>query len=267
MRLESLGKALTEETDKVLRAGPRLGYEVEVLRGEVRNLDETLHDKLEADISVFVPCGLAPESSKPEAKSNGTTPQTNGETAPDTAKPIPQEAEKETDMAKLRTLTLVRTRLDTVKSTFSNAMDWTFPPSEVSVSSGLISVSASEPGSEAASTEEKGQEVSRRLKAEIQELLSRADGVAKARTRISELRQLAEVWKGTAEEKARTRFIDSLERVVDERETEINRRNEEQRVLADSERPLGGNNGNNASSSALGGYGFMGQLGRIRGGI
>lgn len=271
VKLEMLGGTLTEDTERVLRAG-RLGYDVEVLRGEVRGLEETLMDTIAKDIEVFVPGGL--DAAAEQKKVNGAVSLTNGEVGSSETVPPSAPAEtqaKETDMAKLRTLTLVRTRLDCVKTTFSEAMDWTFPPSEVSVSSGLISVSAPEPGSEAASTEEKGQEISRKLRAEITDLTSSSgsDGIKQARARIADLRSLAEVWKGTAEEKARMRFVDSLEKIVDDKEAEINRRSEEQRVMADSERPLGvaaAGTGTTAGG-ALGGYGFMGQLGRIRGGM
>lgn len=48
-------------------------------------------------------------------------------------------------------------------------------------------------------------------------MLERGD-VAGARARVRELRDLCEVWKGTDEERARGKWVDSLESVVEERE-------------------------------------------------
>jgi hypothetical protein len=56
------------------------------------------------------------------------------------------------------------------------------------------------------STEEKGQQVSRQLRDEIADLLiggDPIDGIEAAAKRVEELKELAVVWKGTAEERAR----------------------------------------------------------------
>jgi hypothetical protein len=103
-------------------------------------------------------------------------------------------------------------------------MAWTFPPSEVSVTSSFLSVSAPEPGSESHSTEEKGQEVSKKLRDEIADLLIGEDPVScieAAAKRVEELKELAIVWKGTAEDKARIRFVDSLAKMVEDRHKEL----------------------------------------------
>jgi hypothetical protein len=120
----------------------------------------------------------------------------------------------------LRTLNQVRARLEDVVQTFGDAMEWPLPPSETSLASSFISVSAPEPGPDAHSREEKGQEVARKFRAEISELLDR-EGVEAAARRVEALRALALVWKGTAEEKARTRFVEGLAKVVEERQRAI----------------------------------------------
>ncbi|OJD12546.1 hypothetical protein AJ78_06873 [Emergomyces pasteurianus Ep9510] len=127
----------------------------------------------------------------------------------------------------LRTLTHVRARLEEVIHTFGEAMEWPLAPSETSLASSFISVSAPEPGSENQhSREEKGKEVARKIRAEIAELLSRepdvdtdtdTDGVEAASQKVEALRELAGVWKGTAEEKARMRFVEGLAKMVEER--------------------------------------------------
>ena len=48
-------------------------------------------------------------------------------------------------------------------------------------------------------------------------MLERGD-VAAARARVRELRDVCEVWKGTSEERARGKWVDTLEGVVEERE-------------------------------------------------
>lgn len=48
-------------------------------------------------------------------------------------------------------------------------------------------------------------------------MLERGD-VAGARARVRELRDVCEVWKGTGEERARGKWVDTLEGIVEERE-------------------------------------------------
>ncbi|KAK0740941.1 hypothetical protein B0T18DRAFT_432160 [Schizothecium vesticola] len=124
----------------------------------------------------------------------------------------------------LRTLTLVRARLDAVIHTFGAAMDFVFPPSLVSVSSSFLSVSAPDDSS-SSSTEDKGQQVLRTLRDEVAALLANADdpiqGVEDAARRVRELQELGAVWKGTAEDKGRRGFVEGLARLVEERHREL----------------------------------------------
>ena len=48
-------------------------------------------------------------------------------------------------------------------------------------------------------------------------MLGRGDVVA-AKARVQELRDVCEIWKGTSEERARGKWVDGLEAVVEDRE-------------------------------------------------
>lgn len=142
------------------------------------------------------------------------------------------------------------------------------------MASGFLSVSGREPGSAAESSEERGQQVSRQLRDEIAELLLRGDaveGVEMAAKRVEELKELSCVWKGTAEEKARTRFVETLVRMVEERHRELLREQEpeQQRVKsrAETRNVESGAVGTAAEVKSQSAYGFINQLQKMRGGI
>jgi hypothetical protein len=225
-----LSAILTQLTDDILRSGARLAYEVEVLRGETIGLNETLTDGLKDDIGKFLPGGitLSPAQPEEEAKSPAlaANPPTDSEPAPP-AQADPEDTTPEY-ISDLRTLTTVRSRLETVIKVFGEAMHWSLPPSEVSLTSSLISVSAPEPGTDNASREEKGKEFAASLRAEIADLVTGDPdaGLDKAETRIQALRDLALVWKGTAEEKARTKFVDGLVKLAEDKQRELDRERE-----------------------------------------
>ncbi|KAK7746862.1 hypothetical protein SLS53_002050 [Cytospora paraplurivora] len=197
-------------------------------------------------------------------------------------------------ISQLRTLTLVRSRLDSVIRTFGDAMELTFPPSEFSVSSGFLSVSAPEfpdmieqrsSSDGQVSTEERGQQVLRRVRDEVSALLARdraepVKGVEEATRRVEELKELSVVWRGTAEERARQRFVESLARMVEDRHRELLREAEAAREQASREgrgrqddagasrRATGGSSETAATESrGLGGYGFMKKWQDLRGGL
>ncbi|KAI0407909.1 hypothetical protein F4802DRAFT_492304 [Xylaria palmicola] len=310
-----LTNTLTQLTDDILRSGSRLAYEVELLRGEALGLSEALTDTLHDDVVKFVPDGLqesdadtrgagaappsqptstgqrrtsaaattaavieppAPPAEETAAPTTGTTPDGGGARRP--ADPA--------FISQLQTLTLVRARLDTVVRTFGDAMEFVFPPSELSVSSSFLSVSAPEPGSEDRSTEEKGQRVLREFRDEIAGLLRGAggggatvadpvEGVERAARRVEELRELATVWNGTAEEKGRTKFVDGLAKMVEDRHRELMREMEQagrRDGRADGEpghrRSANGSlDAATTESRGLSGYGIMSQLQRLRTGL
>jgi hypothetical protein len=226
-----LSAILTQLTDDILRSGARLAYEVEVLRGETVGLTEALTDGLKNDVEKFVPGGIRIDAEQPGSDSI-RSPMLAGDTLADVVQPKPMLGEPgETTpeyISDLRTLTTVRTRLETVIKVFGEAMHWTLPPSEISIASSLISVSAPEPGTDSASREEKGKEFAASLRSEIADLVTGDpdNGVEKAETRIQALRDLAQVWKGTAEEKARTKFVESLIKLAQDKQREVEREKE-----------------------------------------
>ncbi|KAJ5211901.1 uncharacterized protein N7498_003547 [Penicillium cinerascens] len=256
-----LSSTLSQLSDEILRSGGRLAYEVEVLRGETIGLSETLTEVLRDDIAKFVP-----DTSSSNATATGRKAESAQEGAED---PTPtkgeggateerkQEAPTDPEfITNLRTLNQVRSRLEDVVQTFGDAMEWPLPPSEVSFSSSFISVSGPEMGPEGQDQEQKGQESMKKLRNEISELLESEgggqSGLEAATRRLETLRTLAAVWKGSAEEKARTRFVDALGRVVDERrrvlehqqamaeQSQRGPRAREQRRDSDSGAPAGG---------------------------
>lgn len=216
-----LSNNLTQHTDEILRSGGRLAYEVEVLRGESIGLRDSLTDGLQHDITKFVPDGLNTGAGVAQRSAEISTPEDQVEEEPTLNGKARATVEDPEYITKLRTLNQVRARLEDVVHTFGEAMEWPLPPSEMSLTPSFISVSAPEPGPESHSREEKGQEVARRLRSEVTELLNSDGGgmagVDAAARRVQAVRVLATVWKGSAEEKARSRLVDSLEKVVEDR--------------------------------------------------
>lgn len=295
-----LSSTLTQLTDDILRSGSRLAYEVELLRGETLSLQETMHETLHDDIAHFLPEGIRGKKDEEGESPAGEDEKENGEDEEDKTKensahaelPVPTtttEANSTSNEPKyvqqLRTLTLVRSRIETVVKTFGDAMDFGFPPSELSVSSSFLSVSAPEPGSEQQSSEDRGQQTLRKLRDEISSLLrpaatdssSAADpvaGIEKAANRIEELKELNNVWRGTSEEKGRSRFIESLAKMVEDRHKELMRELDQQRSPA-KKAAEGGTR--RTGSPALGdearpqpppgGFGLISQLQKLRSGL
>jgi hypothetical protein len=267
-----LSAILTQLTDDVLRSGGRLAYEVEMLRGETLGLTETLTDGLKSDIGKFLPGGIAltAEPADEHVKSPTSIPADaqHGDQPP----PPPLAEDDETSpeyISDLRTLTTVRTRLETVIKVFGEAMHWTIPPSEVSLGASLISVSAPQPGADNASREQKGKEFAAALRSEIAELITGdpESGIEKAEARVQALRDLAHVWKGTAEEKARTKFVEGLIKLAEEKQRDIEREKERGKDRG-QQRP--GRSGSvpkpqQQAQPQRSGGGFMENLQRIRG--
>lgn len=294
---------LSQLTEDILRSGSRLAYEVELLRGETLGLSEALlgEGPLKADLDRFVPAGLEHTATRraslvgtplpmSDAVSDSPVPITPAVAAAD---PAAQEGKDEPPyISHLRTLTLVRARLDAVIKTFGDAMEFVFPPSEISVSSGFLSVSAPDfpdrhsGTAEQISMEDRGQQTLKKLRGEISELLKRGGsyeekvrGVEEATRRVEEIKVLSSVWKGTAEEKGRTRFVEQLAKLVEERHRDLVKELEGQRDRDQVRRGQDEGNGVRreqvGSSDAaaaesrgpLGGYGFMNQWQKIRGGL
>ena len=213
-----LSDTLTLLTDDILRSGSRLAYEVEVLRGEAVSLSEAMKEGLQDDISNFLVGGLF-SSLYLNDHVNGSEQITSGHGEPLASKPENAVVEP-APISHLRTLHLVRSRLQSVISTFDAALSWPLPPSSLSLTSSLISVSG--PSASDAAQEEKGLEANKRLRDEVNDLLV-MDGeepIQAAEKRLDEIRNLASVWKGTAEEKARMKFVDGLAKQVQDKRRE-----------------------------------------------
>ena len=223
-----LSTILTQLTDDILRSGGRLAYEVEVLRGETIGLTESLTEGLKGDVEKFLPGGIKFVDPDDEATKSTIEGESEGEEQPIKA---PEEDSTTPEyLSQLRILTLVRTRLETVIKVFGEAMHWTLPPSEVSLASSLISVSAPEPGSDASSREQKAREFASALRTEITDLITGEEGSTEsALLRIQALRDLAQVWKGTAEEKARIKFVESLVKMAEEKQKALENANQRQK--------------------------------------
>lgn len=220
-----LSTTLTALTDEILRTSPRLAYEVELLRGEALSLSDSLSHSgnLHSAISHFVPqnIDLAKQPQSDDSSNSGVVKLPTRAFEPVLSPPTTQSLkDSEPPINDLRTLLHVRTLLTTVTQTFSLAMSWPFPPSLLATTSSLISVSSpADPTLEA-----KGQVACTRLQQEILDLLDEGetlvdgkDGLDRAAARVMQLRECVGVWKGTGEEKARSRFVDGLEGIVEER--------------------------------------------------
>ncbi|KAJ5240088.1 hypothetical protein N7468_004707 [Penicillium chermesinum] len=216
-----LSSTLSQFSDEILRSGGRLAYEVEVLRGEAIGLSETLTEVLRDDIQKFVPAEAADTRKDRAQVVEDETPTEEGEVEGGTEEKEAEALDDPVYITNLRTLNKVRSRLEDVVQTFGDAMEWPLPPSETSFSSSFISVSGPEIGIEGSDQEEKGQQVMKKLRTEVIELLDSNGGgragLEAASQRVETLRNLATVWRGTAEDKARQRFVDNLGRLVDER--------------------------------------------------
>ena len=218
---------LTQTTDEILRSGSRLAYEVEILRGDVNALCNALTDTLQDDLAKFSQKALPGE---PDNEGRGV----NGAAAPLPAtQHLPSETTEDqlpsSFIPQLQTLQQARSRLEQTIRTFGDAMNWPFPPPSPTLTSSLISVSAPELGLESTplpasaggggmtQNEATARAMTKALQAEFSQLAT-TDPEA-AEKRIKDLQELAIVWKGTSEERSRSRFIESLSKVVEERRT------------------------------------------------
>lgn len=206
---------LSITTDEILRSGSRLAYEVEVLRSDANNFYELISETLQDDIRLFLQSEVSIAT------------KVGDEAATATSEPG-YEASREAGpdfMQELRLLGLVKARLERVVAIFGEALKWPVPPSDVSVTSSLISVSAPELGVANSVEDDKARAVNKQHRDEIVDLLNasqdRQVGVERAQKRLNDFRNLSQVWNGTIEEKARTRIVDSFARVVDDRRAQI----------------------------------------------
>jgi len=229
-----------------------LAYEVEVLRGETIGLKDSLDGRLKRDLEVFT-----------ASSATANTVAANGEEPPRV------DAGTEVDsLERLKTLTSVRARLDSVIKVFGEAMQWPVAPSEVSVAGSLISVSAPDGGDDARSREEKGKAYVERVRSEVVDLVGSGNdpaGYEVASARIAELKQLAEVWNGTSEEKARGRLVESLQKLVDEKQRAAEKGGGSRRPTPAPARPIDHRYGSPSSKTTVeSGYGFLQNLRNLK---
>ena len=215
-----LSTTLTSLTDDILRTSSRLAYEVELLRGEAVSLAETLSSNgdLHESIQKFVPAGLE------NAAVTTEVPPTPTKVKSPVNDEISNHLREPSALPHLRTLLHVREQLQATISQFNLALSFTLPPSLLATTaSSLMSVAAptTDPDAEA-----KGQASTSRLKGEVLDLLQ-AGELEKAKSRVSELREVCVIWKGTSEERARAKWVDGLEGLIEEdvqRRQELDRR-------------------------------------------
>ena len=245
-----LSSALTQLTDEVIRSGGRLAYEVELLRGETIGLTDSLEDGLRKDIELFTP-----SEDETQAAQSGNNDEEQQQDIPTTT----------TDpeyLDRLKVLTSVRTRLDSVIQVFGSAMQWPLAPSDLSLTSSLISVSGPDDDRD---REEKGKAYAESLRTEINDLIGSGNDIASlevAAARIDELRRLAEVWRGTAEEKARLKLVDSLQKPVEERLRVLEQSSAAKKLPARGV-DLRYGNVDAGRSVSEGGYGFLQNLRKL----
>ncbi|KAJ5793545.1 hypothetical protein N7457_000144 [Penicillium paradoxum] len=236
-----LSSTLSQLTDEILRSGGRLAYEVEVLRGETIGLSETLTEVLRDDIANFVPEPSSEDARKTEQTGEDAPANEDEETSATEDQNVPTIPTDPEYITNLRTLNQVRSRLEDVVQTFGDAMGWPLPPSEISFSSSFISVSSPDLGPDGQDREEKGQEMMKKLRTEVIELLNSKGGgragLEDANRRVETLRTLANVWNNSAEEKARHRFVDSLAKIVEDRRRSLDQQAVDQNQRGPRSRP------------------------------
>lgn len=245
-----LSNSLTQLTDEIIRSGGRLAYEVEVLRSETTGLTDSLDNGLKKDIELLAPAKQVSEEAAPT----------------DTATTTPEPEY----LQNLRTLSTLRARLDSVIQVFGAATAWPVAPSEVaSGASSFISVSGPEATEENRNREAKAKEYTDNLRAEINTLLSSDDtaGLEAASERVEELRSLAEVWKGTAEEKARMKIVESLVKTMEDKQKAMGKRADGRRQPERAVDMRYGDLDGRGAGAGEGGYGFLQNLRNLKDGM
>lgn len=200
-----LTNTLTQLTDEIIRSGSRLAYQVDVLRGEAQGLNESLTEQVADDIRIFAPESVPRDSDDDKIPSIDDLDQPNSSNL--STEPVAIE--------RLRILLSVRDRLDNVIKLFGAALAWPPPPAPSGAAS-FISVSST-PTRDA---DAKAATWLSSQKVELSSLI--VDGNDEnARSKVTELKSLVEIWKGGSEERLRLGIISDLEKWI---ESEIRKR-------------------------------------------
>ena len=266
-----LSATLTSLTDDILRTSSRLAYEVELLRGEALSLVDSLslRGDLTEDILRFVPTGLVLRDRSQEDPSSPVRARGDSQglklrqpgSGSQSDDPIPESLKEPEALPRLGTLLHVRAQLQTVIQRFNLALSFPLPPSLLATTtSTLISVN---PPNQDPDLESKGQAALTRIKQEVMDLFvdaeGRGGGVERARERIADLRDLCTIWKGTGEERARIKWIDGLEQIIDD---EVRKKGESRRRGGGpkGEARLDASSGKGAGDASGSGPGFLRRL-------
>ncbi|KAK6537685.1 hypothetical protein TWF694_011859 [Orbilia ellipsospora] len=233
VHLNRLQSTLSTLTDEILRATPRLSYELQVLRSDVISLADTLSSTRTrqltgclADVSLQDSATtLAPAT---PSNTNGND-DANGESKDhrkSQAVTSTTASGKPPVLKRLETLVLVRRQLEDVIKVFGEAMAWTLtdtqktgiplPTTTTSSLGAYIPPSRSpSPGitdGRKRSTQNSAASAiagSDKFTDEISYLLLNEE-VDKATEKVEELAKLCDVWKNTSEYDARIRFVENL---------------------------------------------------------
>lgn len=214
-----LSNNLTQVTDEIIRSGGRLAYEVELLRGEAIGLSEALEVGLKGDLEIFV--------SKVGQSNGGPTYEQEHVSQKDILADVPIAGTSSNGqpqyLSKLHTLAAVREKLDSVIKLFDAAMKWPGAPIDgATTSTSLISVTAPANNEETRALEAKAKEYLDSIRLELNGLISQGtDGETLAAQRVQYLEAVTEIWKGTAEEKARSKVVAELQKLVDDQRKSI----------------------------------------------
>jgi len=243
---------LTTLTDDILRATPRLGYEVEVLRSDVISLAENLT----SPTTLATIAGLTHDEQHQHV--NGD--QESGSPIDRSTKGKPEV------LKKLETLVKVRGHLEEVIKIFGEAMDWTL--SAPNSGSTALSDSSSSSNNNSSllqpfqpiirSTTPNSMSGSAKIEQDISYLITNNE-LDKASAKIEELVKLCAVWKDTAEYATRMQFLEGLKWKIIEAGKGLEETYDEE--VPTQGRDENGNNGD-GNSSGLGGYAFGGDPGR-----
>ncbi|KAK6346935.1 hypothetical protein TWF696_007033 [Orbilia brochopaga] len=242
VHLSRLQATLSALTDEILRATPRLSYELQVLRSDVISLADTLSSPRTRQLTQCLADVSLEDSSQgqldppPADTAAGTTTTTtngdgggvnsaaNGEKQSNAA----TASTKPQVLKRLETLALVRRHLEDVVKVFGEAMEWTLtdtqktsiplpttstsslgayiPPSRTP--SPAVFDGRKKPTSTSTSTNNTGTG-SDKITDEISYLLLNEE-IEQATQKVEELAKLCDVWKNTSEHDARLRFVENL---------------------------------------------------------